>query len=131
MEAVGQIVALIIAIFGVATYFVDKLISRRHRTIDKIGELLDDYHEKYADLDINSNFKEHVHFLSQIEQFCIAVDSNVYSIRIIRKFSSKFLCNLYHKYEDNVIAKRRTQFSPERYRYFEALVKKLERGGIQ
>ena len=131
METLGQIVALIVAVFGVATYFADKLITRRNRTIEKVGEFLDEYHEKYADLDINSHYREHISFLSKIEQFCIAVDSKVYSIRIIRKFGSKFLCNLYHNYEDNVIAKRRKQFSQESYRYFEKLTKKLDHGGIQ
>ena len=45
METIGQIVALLVAIFGVGTYFADKLIARKNRTIDKVGELLELYHE--------------------------------------------------------------------------------------
>ena len=123
LETAGQILALFTGIFGVATYVTDKLIKRRNITIEKVGKLLDKYHEKYASLSINENYKEHVRFLSQIEQFCIAVDSRVYSKRTLKKFGSKFLTSLYNKYLDNIIKKRRQQFGDNSYRYLEKLVK--------
>lgn len=123
MEYIGQLVGAIVALFGVGTYIYDKVVSRRDLTIDKVGELLEEYHEKYAGLEIEGHYKEHVRFLSKIEQFCIAVDSKVYDRRTLRKFGSKFLTNLYKQYENNVIARRRTQFKDGCYRYFEKLVK--------
>lgn len=123
IQAIGGIIGLVIAIFGVATYFMDKRIETRNRTIEKVGELLEEYHEKYRDLDINDHFMEHVRFLSQIEQFCIAVDSKVYSKKTLNKFGSKFLCSIYKKYEDNVIATRKKNLGEDKYQYLEKLVK--------
>ena len=123
LETAGQILALITGIFGVATYVIDKLIKRRNATIEKVGCLLDEYHEKYANLSVNENYKEHVRFLSKIEQFCIAVDSRVYSKKTLKKFGSKFLTGTYNKHLDNIIKKRRKQFGNTSYKYLEKLVK--------
>ena len=109
-ECIGHITALVSVIIGVVTYVCDKVIERRNLTIEKVGNLLDEYHDKYKDLTIREHYQEHVRFLSRIEQFCIAVDSGVYSRWIIKKFGSKFLSSIYEKYKDNVIQKRRQQF---------------------
>ena len=121
-ELIVQIVAILAGLFGIASYIWDKLIIRRNRTIEKVGSLLDEYHEKYASLNINEYYKDHVRFLSKIEQFCIAVDSHVYSKRTIKKFGSKFLTDRYKKYY-GIIKQRRKQFDKNSYCYFEKLVK--------
>ncbi len=124
-ELIGQLVGIGVAIFGVVTYFVDKLHEKRNRTIEKVGELLEEYHEKYSKLSIADHFMEHVRFLSRIEQFCIAVDSGVYSKRTLRKYGSKFIVHVYKKYKDNVIEKRRSQFKDDNYHYLEKFVKSI------
>ena len=121
-ECIGHITALVSVIIGVVTYVCDKVIERRNLTIEKVGNLLDEYHDKYKDLTIREHYQEHVRFLSRIEQFCIAVDSGVYSRWIIKKFGSKFLSSIYEKYKDNVIQKRRQQFGEDNYRYLADLV---------
>ena len=77
-------------------------------------------------MDINSHFQEHKRYLSKIEQFCIAVDSGIYSKRVLRKFGSKYLGFIYDHYKENVIAQRRKQYGEDNYRYLELLVKTFD-----
>ena len=70
LDSVVKIFGLATALFGVATYFADKLLARRNNTIEKVGELIDDYHENYANLDINKDYRKIVRYLSKVEHFC-------------------------------------------------------------
>lgn len=125
---IETVVIVATAACGLYKYFREKTIERRNRTIEKIGELLNEYREGCFDEKYNNErFKDHVAFLSRVEQFCIAVDSKVYSKAILKKFGSKFLCSLYHKYKNNVIAKRRSMYGEDNYIYLEKLVIAFEK----
>jgi len=114
------------AVCGVVKYFHEKRIEKEKRTIEIVGELLEEYHEQFDEKGINTDYQKDVRYLSRIEQFCIAVDSKVYSKRTVKKYGSKFLSFLYKNYKDTVIAKRRKGFKNDEninYRYLEKLVK--------
>lgn len=125
-QVVEAAIIAVTAICGVIKYFHEKRIEKKKRTIEKVGELLEEYHEQFDKIGINKDYQKDVRYLSRMEQFCIAVDSKVYSKRTVKKYGSKFLSFLYKNYKDTVIAKRRKGFKNDEdmnYRYLEKLVK--------
>ena len=112
-QIVEAAVVLVTAVCGLCKYFYEKSIEKRNRTIEKVGSLLEEYHREFDEIGINKDFKKDVRFLSKIEQFCIAVDSKVYSKKVVKKYGSKFISYLFDKYKDTVIATRRKNYEDD------------------
>lgn len=110
IQIAGTLIGLTTAFFGVITYCKEKWTEKRNRTIEKVGELIEEYHKQFDETGVNTDYKKDIRFLSLVEQFCIAVESEVYCKETVRKYGSKFLSNLYEKYKDTVIAKRRKNY---------------------
>lgn len=130
-QVVEAVFLAMTAVCGIIKYFYEKRIEKQKRTIEKVGELLEEYHKQFDEIGINTDYKKDVHFLSHVEQFCIAVESDVYCIETVQKYGSKFLSYLYDKYKDTVIANRRKSYADNKvindnevsYYYLEKLVK--------
>ena len=133
-QIVETTVVLVTAICGLCKYFYEKRVEKRNRTIEKVGELLEEYHREFDEIGINKDFKKDVRFLSKIEQFCIAIESGVYCKETVKIYGSKFLSYLVKEYKNTVIAKKRKNYKDDdvisdtevSYYYLEKLVKSFK-----
>ena len=124
LEFLGIAISVFSILFAAATYFADKMLARRDKTISAITELLKEYRDGVSRLDISGHYHEHVAFLSRVEHFAISVREGVYSHRVVKKYASHFLKMLYGKYKTALIDQRRKQFKRKSYyEYFEKMVK--------
>lgn len=117
------------ALIAVTTYIIDKLIARREKTNNELNRLFEVYYEtiprKKTDKDY---FLKTRKYLGEIERFCIAINSHVYSKCTWRKYGSKFFVMLYDNNKEYVIDKTRNDFKDqEKYIYFENLVIEFKR----
>ena len=112
---VGPVVSAASLLFAAVTYVLDKQRDRKSRTIKKVSELIEDYHENIADKPINQHYREHVRFLSEVDRFAATTLAGYYSRSQVKKYAGRFLSSVYEKYKDNLIKDRRNQFKNSSY----------------
>ena len=81
----GHIITAASFLFVAISYLLDRNREKKHKTIEKISSLIEDYHNHIADTSLSDNYREHVRFLSELDRFAIAVSERVYSKGQIKK----------------------------------------------
>lgn len=118
MELAGVIVASLSLLATAVTYICDKLLLRKQRTIEKLSELKNSYHDNIAGKDRRNEkdyYRNCVRFFGNVEQFCAGVLSGYYSYGAARDNGSRFITMLYNDFKDYLIEQRRTLFQNENY----------------
>ena len=121
-------IAAVSVILGAGYYVIDKVTGRSDKTLKAVESLIEEYHKEIAPLgkDVNNEYKTRRKYLGKVERFCIGVESQVYSVRTLKKYGGKFIAKLYNDYRDNLIPKSREQFKDEnKYRALEKLARKF------
>lgn len=131
MELAGIIIAALSLLATAVTFIYDKILQRKQRTIEKLNELRNSYHDSIAGKDRKEEkeyYRNCVKFFGTVEQFCAGVLSCYYSYRIAEKNGSRFITMLFNDFRDYLIEQRRTMFQNENYyQNLEKLVAKFNK----
>ena len=131
MELVGNIIAALSLLATAATYIVDKLLERKQRTLEKLNELRNAYHDSVAGKDRKQEkdyYRNCVKLFGNVEQFCTGVLSRYYSIDVVKKNRSRFITMLFNDFKEYLIDQRRRMYPEENYYHnLEILVDKLNK----
>ena len=129
MELVGIIIAALSLLATSVTYIVDKILERKQRTIEKLNELRNNYHDNVAGKDRKQEkdyYRNCVKLFGNVEQFCTGVLTSYYSYNVVKQNGSRFLTMLYTDFKDYLIDQRRKMYPNENYyNSLEKLVNKL------
>ncbi len=131
MEWIGNAIEAGSVAFAVVTYICDKVFQRKQRTIEKLCEIRNSYHDNIAGKDKKGEkdyYRNCVKFFSDVEQFCSGVLTHYYSYKIAEKNGSRFITMLYKDFKDYLIEQRRTMFkNDDYYQNLEKLVEKFSK----
>ena len=118
MELAGIIIAALSLFATAATFIYDKVLQRKQRTIEKLSELRNAYHDSIAGKGKKGEgdyYRNCVKFFGNVEQFCAGVLSHYYSYNTTEKNGSRFITMLFDDFKDYLIEQRRTMFNNENY----------------
>ena len=118
MELAGIIIAALSLFATAVTFIYDKILQRKQRTIEKLRELRNTYHDYIAGKNRKGEkdyYRNCVKFFGNVEQFCAGVLCRYYSYRIAEKNGSRFITMLYDDFKDYLIEQRRTILKNENY----------------
>lgn len=114
-----------------ATYITDKFLERKQRTLEKLNELRNSYHDSIAGKERKHEkdyYRNCVKLFGNVEQFCIGVLSGYYSIGVVRKDGSRFITMLFTDFKEYLIDQRRRMYPNENYyQNLEKLVNRLNK----
>ena len=131
MELAGIIIAALSLLATAVTYIVDKSLERKQRTLEKLNELRNDYHESVAGKERKHEkdyYRNCVKLFGNVEQFCAGVLSRYYSFGVVKKNGSRFICMLFSDFKEYLIDQRRRMYPDENYyQNLEKLVNKLKK----
>ncbi len=131
MELAGIIIAALSLLATAVTYIYDKLLQRKQRTIEKLGELQNNYHDSIAGKgrrEEKDYYRNCVKFFGNVEQFCAGIMSHYYSYNIAKKNASRFITMLYNDFKDYLIEQRRSMFQNDSYYHnLEQLVRRFSK----
>ena len=131
MELAGIIIAALSLLATAVTYIVDKFLERKQRTLEKLNELRNSYHDSVAGKDRKHEkdyYRNCVKLFGNVEQFCTGVLSGYYSIGVVRKNGSRFITMLFSDFKEYLIDQRRKMDAEENYyQNLEKLVGKLNK----
>lgn len=131
MELAGIIITALSLLATAATYITDKFLERKQRTLEKLNELRNAYHDSVAGKERKHEkdyYRNCVKLFGNVEQFCAGVLSGYYSIGVVRKNGSRFITMLFTDFKEYIIDQRRKMY-PDEYYYknLEKLVGKLNK----
>lgn len=131
MELAGIIIAALSLLATAVTYIADKFLERKQRTLEKLNELRNAYHDSVAGKERKHEkdyYRSCVKLFGNVDQFCAGVLSRYYSIGAVKKNGSRFISMLFSDFKEYLIDQRRRMYPDENYyQNLEKLVNKLKK----
>ena len=114
IELISIAVSALAIVVSIVLFWIDFQRRKKTETLQELNHIFDLYYS-LPGKDTNKNYKDLVVFMSHLDRFAVAVNTNIFDKKTVKTRAGILMDSVYKEFVKEIAEQRRQQFHREDY----------------